>query len=101
MEPRLRLKRFSPTAVLEHRFSSLRMPTSDPRDIFFYLHHTPMKDTYSFHFMDIFLIYIYIACLSWALVKICVCPSFLFSIEGEMWDVIVLIPDHCLYIYFL
>ena len=40
------------------------------------------------------------ACLSWALVKFCVCPSFPFGVEGGMWDVIVLIPDHCLYIYF-
>ena len=39
-------------------------------------------------------------CLSWALVKFCVCPSFPFGIEGGMWDVIVLIPDHCLSIYF-
>ena len=38
--------------------------------------------------------------LSWALVKFCVCPSFSFGIEGGMWDVIVLIPDHCLSIYF-
>ena len=30
--------------------------------------------------------------------KICVCPSFPFGTEGEMWDVI-LIPDHCLSIY--
>ena len=27
------------------------------------------------------------------------CPSFPFGIEGGMWDVIVLIPDHCLSIY--
>ena len=27
-------------------------------------------------------------------------PSFPFGIEGGMWDVIVLISDHCLYIYF-
>ena len=39
-------------------------------------------------------------CLSWELVKFCVCPSFPFGIEGGMWDVIVLIPDHCLSIYF-
>ena len=38
-------------------------------------------------------------CLSWALVKFCVCPSFPFGIEGRMWVVIVLIPDHCLSIY--
>ena len=40
------------------------------------------------------------ACLSWAFVKFCVCPSFPFGIEGRTWDVIVLIPDHCLSIYF-
>ena len=39
-------------------------------------------------------------CLSWALVKFCVCPSFPFGIEGGMWDVIALIPDHCLSIHF-
>ena len=39
-------------------------------------------------------------CLSWALVEFCVCPSYPFGIEGGMWDVIVLIPDHCLSIYF-
>ena len=32
--------------------------------------------------------------------QICVCFSFPFGIEGGMWDVIVLIPDHCLSIYF-
>ena len=31
--------------------------------------------------------------------RICVCPSFPFGIEGGMWDVIVLFPDHCLSIY--
>ena len=40
------------------------------------------------------------ACLSWALVKFCTCASFSFGIKGGMWDVIVLIPDHCLSIYF-
>ena len=40
-------------------------------------------------------------CLSWALVKFSVCSSFPFGIEGGMWDVIVLIPDHCLSIYFV
>ena len=34
------------------------------------------------------------------IVKSCVCHSFLLSIEGRMWDVILLIPDHCLSIYF-
>ena len=32
--------------------------------------------------------------------NLCVCPSFPFGIEGGMWDVVVLIPDHCLSIYF-
>ena len=35
-----------------------------------------------------------------ALVKFCVCPFFPFGTEGGMWDVIVLIPGHCLSIYF-
>ena len=39
--------------------------------------------------------------LSWALVKVCVCPSFPVGIEGGMTDVIVFIPDHCLSVYFL
>ena len=39
-------------------------------------------------------------CLSWALVKFCVYP-FPFGIEGGMWDVIVLIPDLCISIFFL
>ena len=38
-------------------------------------------------------------CLSWALVKLCVCP-FPFGVEIWLWDVIVLILDHCLSIYF-
>ena len=41
------------------------------------------------------------ACLSWALVKFYVCPSFHFGVEGGMWDAIVLIPDRCLFIYFV
>ena len=32
--------------------------------------------------------------------SICVCPSFPFGFDGGMGDLIVLIPDHCLYIYF-
>ena len=39
-------------------------------------------------------------CLSWALVKFCVCPSVPFGIEDWMWGVIALIPEHCLSIYF-
>ena len=32
--------------------------------------------------------------------SICVCPSFPFDFEGGMWDLIAVIPDHCLSIYF-
>ena len=32
--------------------------------------------------------------------QVCVCPSFPFGIEDRTWVVIVLIPDHCLPIYF-
>ena len=35
-------------------------------------------------------------CLSRTFIKFYVCHSFPFGIEGGMWDVIVLIPDHCL-----
>ena len=42
---------------------------------------------------------VYYACLSWAFVKFCMCPSFRFGIKGRTWDVIVLIPVHCLSIY--
>ena len=38
-------------------------------------------------------------CVSFVSV-LCVCPSFPFGIVGRMLDVIVLIPDHCLSIYF-
>ena len=38
--------------------------------------------------------------LLWSFVKFYVCPSFPFGIEGGMWVVIVVIPDHCLSIYF-
>ena len=40
------------------------------------------------------------ACLSGAFVKFCVCPSFPFGTEGRMWNVTVLVPDHCLSMYF-
>ena len=43
---------------------------------------------------------VYCACLSWAFIKFCVCLSFPFGIEGRIGIVIVLIPDHCLSIYF-
>ena len=32
---------------------------------------------------------------------LCVCPYFPFDIVGRMWDVIILLPDHCLSIYFI
>ena len=32
--------------IIRHHSASLVMPISDPRDRFFYPHHTPMKDTY-------------------------------------------------------
>ena len=43
---------------------------------------------------------VYCVYLSWAFITFRVCPFFPFRIEGRMWDVIVLIPDHCLSIYF-
>ena len=39
-------------------------------------------------------------CVSFVCQIVCVCPSFPFGIEGRLCDVIVLIPDHCLFIYF-
>ena len=33
--------------------------------------------------------------------QFCVCPSFPFGFKGGMWDMIVLVPDHCLSIYFI
>ena len=33
--------------------------------------------------------------------SICECDSFLFGFEGGMWDLIVLVPDHCFIFYFL
>ena len=32
--------------------------------------------------------------------SICLCASFSFGFKGRMWDLILLIPDHCLSIYF-
>ena len=32
-------------------------------------------------------------------IKFCLCP-FPFDFEGGMWDLIVLIPGHCLSVYF-
>ena len=34
--------------TVRHRSASLVMPVSDPRDRFFYPHHTPMKDAYMY-----------------------------------------------------
>ena len=39
-------------------------------------------------------------CASLTFIKFCVCHFFPFDIEGGIWDVTVLIPDHCLSIYF-
>ena len=33
--------------------------------------------------------------------SICVCASFLSGFEGRMWDLIVLVHDHCLSFYFV
>ena len=33
-------------------------------------------------------------------VCVCVCVIFPFGFESGMWDLVVLIPDHCLPIYF-
>ena len=40
-------------------------------------------------------------CVSFVNVYQIFCPSFPFGIEGGMWDVIVLILDHCLFINFV
>ena len=40
-------KNLSLGITVRHHSASLVMPISDPRDRFFYPHHTPMKDTYS------------------------------------------------------
>ena len=31
--------------------------------------------------------------------SICVCAAFPFGFEGWIWDLIVLVPDHCLSFY--
>ena len=33
-------------------------------------------------------------------INLCVCASFSFGFEGGVWDLIVLIPDHCLSVCF-
>ena len=35
------------------------------------------------------------------LLSVGVFSYFTFGFEGRMWDLIVLVPDHCLYFYFL
>ena len=54
------LKNLSLGITVRHHSASLVMPISDPRDRFFYPHHTPMKDTYyltlttcTFHTFDV------------------------------------------------
>ena len=32
--------------------------------------------------------------------SICACVSLSFGFEGEMWNLIILVPDHCLSFYF-
>ena len=39
-------------------------------------------------------------CVSFVNVYLCVCASFPFNFEGGLWDLIVLVPDHCLSFYF-
>ena len=33
-------------------------------------------------------------------INLCVCASFTFGFEGVMWDMIVLVPDHCCISYY-
>ena len=41
-------------------------------------------------------------CVSFVIVyQYYVCASFSFSFEGRMWDLIVLVPNHCNLFYFL
>ena len=43
---------------------------------------------------------VYYACLSLTFIKFCVHPFFFpFGFDGGLWDLILLIPDHCLSIY--
>ena len=42
-----------------------------------------------------------ILCVFRKRLSIFVCLSFPFGFEGGMWDLIILIPDHCLSIYFI
>ena len=51
---------------------------------------TCLGKSYSFGLLCVFFV---------GVAKFCVCPSFSFDIEGRMWVVIVLIPDHCLFLF--
>ena len=42
---------------------------------------------------------VYRAYLSGMFIRVCVCVSFPFSYEGEMWKLIVLVPNHCLSLF--
>ena len=42
---------------------------------------------------------VYSACFRERL-SVCACVSFSLGYEDEMWDLIVLVPDHCLSFYF-
>ena len=44
---------------------------------------------------------VYCVCLSWAFVKLCMCPSFPFCVEDRMWEVIVLITEVGFFSYFI
>ena len=39
-------------------------------------------------------------CVLHGRLSICVCVSFPIGVKGRMWDLITLIPDHCLPFYF-
>ena len=39
-------------------------------------------------------------CVSFVSVYLCVCASFSFDFEGGLWDLIVLVPDHCLSFFY-
>ena len=46
------IEKLSLEITVRHHSASLVMPISDPRDRFFYPHHTPMKDTYILDLCD-------------------------------------------------
>ena len=53
---------------------------------------TCIKKSCSFGLLCVSFVYVY---------QFCVCHLFPFGFEDGMWDLIVLIPDHCLSIYIL